>query len=115
MLKSPDRFPDIARRRLPRQLRHFSVQNEISIHFNATVQQNVVEVMTLDRPGLLARIGALFMQNNIEIHSARIATLGERAEDVFFVTQQDGQPLHPEQIHLLHTELQQSLDEAAST
>jgi [protein-PII] uridylyltransferase len=115
MLKSPDRFPDIARRRLPRQLRHFSVQNEISIHFNPTVQQNVVEVMTLDRPGLLARIGALFMQNNIEIHSARIATLGERAEDVFFVTQQDGQPLHPEQIHLLHTELQQSLDEAAST
>jgi [protein-PII] uridylyltransferase len=115
MLKSPDRFPEIARRRLPRQLRHFSVQNEISIHFNPTVQQNVVEVMTLDRPGLLARIGCLFMQNNIEIHSARIATLGERAEDVFFVTQQDGQPLQPEQIQLLQAELKQSLDEAAST
>ncbi|MEY4516676.1 MAG: [protein-PII] uridylyltransferase [Pseudomonadota bacterium] len=114
MLMQPDRFPDIARRRMPRQLRHFSVRNEISIHFNDTVQQHVVEVMTLDRPGLLARIGALFMQKQIEIHSARIATLGERAEDVFFVTRHDGQPLDDAQLDMLRIELDQALNDSAT-
>ncbi|MEC7118311.1 MAG: ACT domain-containing protein, partial [Pseudomonadota bacterium] len=97
--------------RLPRQLKHFSVQNEIHIGFHTPSQQNIVEVMTLDRPGLLARIGLLFMQAGIEIHSARITTLGERAEDVFFVTALDGQPLLPEHAESLKEQLSQALDD----
>jgi [protein-PII] uridylyltransferase len=62
----------------------------------------------------LARIGALFMQKQIEIHSARIATLGERAEDVFFVTRHDGQPLDDAQLDMLRIELDQALNDSAT-
>ncbi len=46
----------------------------------------MVEIATLDHPGLLAKVGGLFMMQGLDIHSAKIATLGERAEDIFFVT-----------------------------
>ena len=55
----------------------------------------MVEISTLDHPGLLARVGGLFMMQGLNIHSARIATLGERAEDIFFVTK-NGKPLNHE-------------------
>lgn len=113
MLGNPDEFPTIAKRRMPRQLKHFSVKNDVHIHFNDARQQNVVEVMTLDRPGLLAQIGVLFMQAGLDIHSARIATLGERAEDVFFVTKQDGEPLNADEVKALRQQLHESLDHAA--
>lgn len=113
MLGKPDEFPTIVKRRMPRQLKHFSVKNDVHIHFNDARQQNVVEVMTLDRPGLLAQIGVLFMQAGLDIHSARIATLGERAEDVFFVTKQDGVPLNADEVKALRQQLHESLDHAA--
>ncbi len=50
---------------------------------NEALQQNMVEIATLDHPGLLAKVGGLFMMQGLDIHSARIATLGERAEDIF--------------------------------
>ena len=110
-LALPDNYPAVVHRRMPRQLKHFAVQNEVHISFHAASQQNVVEVMTLDRPGLLARIGLLFMQSGIEIHSARITTLGERAEDVFFVTALDGKPLLTEHADSLKQQLSQALED----
>ena len=50
----------------------------------------MVEISTLDHPGLLARVGGLFMMQGLDIHSARIATLGERAEDIFSLSPKDG-------------------------
>ena len=73
-------------RRIPRQLRHFDIENTVDVTLNEALQQNMVEISTLDHPGLLARVGGLFMMQGLDIHSARIATLGERAEDIFFVT-----------------------------
>jgi [protein-PII] uridylyltransferase len=55
--------------------------------------RTVVDIHTLDRPGLLARIGRIFTEFNLLIQNARIATLGERAEDVFFVTDRQGDPI----------------------
>jgi [protein-PII] uridylyltransferase len=48
--------------------------------------------MTADRPGLLSRVGSVFRDQGVRIHAARIATLGERAEDVFFVTDTGNRP-----------------------
>jgi [protein-PII] uridylyltransferase len=112
-LSVPEEFPTLLARRIPRQLRHFAVQTEVNIRLNTALQQNIVEIMTLDQPGLLARIGGLFMVHGLDIHSARIATLGERAEDTFYVTKHSGQPLDREESITLSKALRQALDEAS--
>jgi len=55
-------------------------------------------VSTLDRPGLLARLGRIFESFNVEIQAAKIQTLGERVEDVFFITDDRQQALTDPQL-----------------
>ncbi|HNC86995.1 MAG TPA: hypothetical protein PLT95_08835, partial [Agitococcus sp.] len=70
-----------------------------------------LEIITLDRPGLLAKIGLIFMQQGVILQSARIATLGERVEDVFFISDANGQPIsNPELCQQLADALRQQLD-----
>ncbi|MDO4222977.1 MAG: [protein-PII] uridylyltransferase, partial [Acinetobacter sp.] len=101
----------VKQRRIPRQLRHFNVQTSVKMSLNESLQQNVIEIITLDQPGLLAKIGAIFVQHNIEIHSARIATLGERAEDLFFITHRNALPLNAEEARQFSEQLTQALNE----
>lgn len=112
-LSKPEEFPTLLERRIPRQLRHFAVQTEVAIQLNTALQQNIVEIMTLDQPGLLAKIGGLFMMQGLDIHSARIATLGERVEDSFYVTKHNGQPMSAEESRSFAHKLQLALDEAS--
>jgi [protein-PII] uridylyltransferase len=110
-LSEPAEFPEIVQRRMPRQLKHFDVKTEVTISNDIATQSTVVEVITLDRPGLLARIGRLFMESGVDLRNARIATLGERAEDVFFITDKQGQPIaDPEQCARLAARLREQLD-----
>src|SRR5690606_36556137 len=53
----------------------------------------IIELTAPDRPGLLARIGRIFLEYDLSLQNAKIATLGERVEDVFFITDDKGQPL----------------------
>jgi [protein-PII] uridylyltransferase len=92
-LSNPDRFPEVVQRRMPRQLKHFDIKTNVTISHDTINQRTILEVMTLDRPGLLARIGRIFMESGVILQSARIATLGERAEDVFFITDTQQQPI----------------------
>ena len=45
-----------------------------------------MEISSPDRPGLLAQIGQILDRSDIAIQAAKIQTLGERVEDVFFLT-----------------------------
>jgi [protein-PII] uridylyltransferase len=85
----------------------------VAIQLNTALQQNIVEIMTLDQPGLLAKIGGLFMMQGLDIHSARIATLGERVEDSFYVTKHNGQPMSSDESRSFAHKLQLALDEAS--
>ena len=49
----------------------------------------------------------------LDIHSAKIATLGERAEDIFFVTKKDGIPMTQAESLSFATALKAALDEAS--
>ena len=80
-------------RRAPRQVRMFSTPVQVRVSHDATNQRTVLELVAGDRPGLLAQIGKLFVEQNVRLQNAKIATLGERAEDVFFVTTEDNRPL----------------------
>ena len=88
----------IVSRRTPRLLKHFSFPTEVAIFTDLNSHRTTIEVITPDRPGLLARIAGVFLENHIGLLSARIATLGERVEDVFVVTNTDGEPLHEEHL-----------------
>ena len=57
----------------------------------------MVEVIAGDRPGLLSRIGQAFDQCGVRVHSAKVATIGERAEDVFLVTDERNRPIEDPQ------------------
>lgn len=113
-LRQSDKYPGLMQRRIPRQLRHFDIENTVDVTLNEALQQNMVEISTLDHPGLLAKIGGLFMMQGLDIHSAKIATLGERAEDIFFVTKKDGSPMTEEETVLFANQLKSALDEASN-
>ena len=83
-------------RRLPRRHKHMTVSTEV--HLSADERRNctALELFTLDRPGLLSRIGRAFTECGVRLHSAKIGTFGSHVEDVFFVTDQRNQPLGEE-------------------
>ncbi|WP_425915896.1 [protein-PII] uridylyltransferase [Pseudomonas sp. GWSMS-1] len=93
VLKNPDDYPSIIQRRVPRQLKHFAFAPQVTIHNDANRPVTILEVIAPDRPGLLARIGRIFLDFDLSLQNAKIATLGERVEDVFFVTDANNQPL----------------------
>ena len=52
-----------------------------------------MELVAGDRPGLLSDIARIFIEQGIDIETAKILTIGERAEDVFYITDASGKPL----------------------
>ena len=105
-LRKPEEYLTIIKRYVPRQLKHFAFPPQVTIHNDTQRPQTIIEVIAPDRPGLLARIGQLFLEFDLSVQNAKIATMGERVEDVFFVTDADNQPLSDLQ---LCTRLQQAL------
>lgn len=85
--------PKLTHKRIPRQLRHFDVPTVINFEFNEASDQHIMSLQTLDQPGLLARVGQVFLQQSIEVHAARITTLGERAEDMFYISDRNDERL----------------------
>jgi [protein-PII] uridylyltransferase len=67
-------------------------------------------MVSIDRPGLLVDISEVLRRNNIWIESAKIATIGERAEDVFYLRNEYHDSIRPETTKKLETELIESLD-----
>ncbi|MEE4279625.1 MAG: [protein-PII] uridylyltransferase [Halieaceae bacterium] len=86
----------IVPRLTPRRVRSFHVATETSVGIDEQRGISVLEVVSLDRPGLLARIGEVFIDFRIVCQAAKIQTLGERVEDVFFITDTQQQPLRDE-------------------
>jgi [protein-PII] uridylyltransferase len=64
----------------------FAIEPEISINNQWSNVYTVVEVNGLDRPGLLYELTTTMSKLNLNIASAHVATFGERAVDVFYVT-----------------------------
>ena len=88
-----DHYSEVVRRRTPRQLKQFATPTRTSIHNDASARVTVLEVISPDRPGLLATIGRVFMDFGVQLQNAKISTLGERVEDIFFITDLNKAPL----------------------
>jgi [protein-PII] uridylyltransferase len=83
-------------RRPSRKLRSFSVPTRITFSDDKSSKRTIMEVVTTDRPGVLARIAQGMRFCRVRLHNARIATFGERVEDLFFLTDMDGTPIRDE-------------------
>jgi len=90
---------------------HFDIETEISFQVTENLRRTLVEITTLDRPGLLSEIGKAFLKSGVELHSAKVVTLGEKVEDVFSVTNMDGSLLTGQQELGLKMALLDCLDE----
>ena len=86
-------YSEISLRRTPRQLKQFPIRTRTSISNDIAAHHTVLEVISPDRPGLLATIAHIFMDYGIYLRNAKISTLGERVEDIFFITDTHGEPL----------------------
>ena len=80
--------------RITRTLRSFLSPTEITFIEDEGRNLTIMEISSPDRPGLLAQIGQILDRSNIAIQAAKIQTLGERVEDVFFLTNSDGNRLN---------------------
>ncbi len=79
------------KRRLPNsRLDVFAVEPEVIINNHWSNHYTVIEISGLDRPGLLYDLTAALSELNLNIASAHVATFGERAVDVFYVTDLEG-------------------------
>jgi len=85
-LATPD-LDDIrpARRTQPRHLRHFRLVPKVQLETLAGAR-TLLSLVATDRPGLLADVTHVLRRQRLRVHDARIATFGERAEDVFQIT-----------------------------
>jgi [protein-PII] uridylyltransferase len=63
---------------------------KVTLVDNASTAATVVEVRAHDEPGLLWRIGRALGECGLNVHAARIETLGAEAVDVFYVTDATG-------------------------
>ena len=102
-----------ASRKLPRRLRAFDVGVQVDFHDDPRGRHTVMELVTTDRPGLLSLVGGILTRHKIAVRTAKIATIGERAEDVFHLTGENRRPLSPRRRETLLEALTEELDARA--
>jgi [protein-PII] uridylyltransferase len=81
------RLPDVIPSRAGgKRLRPFVVEPKVTINNQWSDRHTMIEVSGLDRPGLLFQLTTAISKLNLNIASAHVATFGEHARDVFYVT-----------------------------
>lgn len=98
-------------RLMPRQARMFKTNTTVDFDLESPDDLTALELIATDRPGLLSRVGQVFIDQSINIASAKIMTIGERAEDVFYISDELGHPLDNDAMVRLRDALLADLDE----
>ncbi|WP_282166887.1 bifunctional uridylyltransferase/uridylyl-removing protein GlnD [Shewanella japonica] len=97
-------------RKMARIMKPFNVRTQVSFLPGAKHDTSMMELIALDSPGLLAKVGDVLYRCDTTLLSAKITTIGERAEDFFILQTSDGQALNEEQ----QTQLSEALSGALS-
>ncbi|CAH0524941.1 bifunctional uridylyltransferase/uridylyl-removing protein GlnD [Vibrio hippocampi] len=101
----------IRARRAPRVLKHFNVKTKVDFLPTKGKKRTLMELVALDAPGLLAKVGTTFAELDIHLHGAKITTIGERAEDLFILTSPTGGRLTEQEELELKQKLQDTISE----
>jgi len=105
-----DGFCELPEPKIVKHLKQFKVKlrvNFIKIHAK---NRTMIEIIALDRPGLLSNIGQVFQKEQISIHSAKITTFGEKADDVFTISTPDDDALTTQEQEALAERLLADID-----
>ena len=103
---------NIHRQSKSRQAQHFPIATSIKFIADPLNRHTLIELITTDHAGLLAKIGSVFIKQQVNLLNAKITTIGSRAEDMFYITDQNLQPItDPEQQAKIREELLTSLSE----
>lgn len=112
-LPNPESFflnaPTPKKQRISTRLQHFNITTKV--FFDTAGDTQHLHIITKDRPSLLASIGKILGKLGLWVHSAKITTLGERAEDVFLVSEPFDTPLSLERQKIVINTLKDSLDD----
>ena len=89
--------------RMNRQVKHMPIKTQVEITTVPHSQYHQLEIIANDRPGLLAEMAQTFLACQIELHNAKINTLGNRVEDCFLITAKHGKKLLADEIKKLES------------
>ena len=101
-----------SRRAMPRLLKHFRFPPKMEFGTTPDGRRTLLSLVAADRPGLLSDVAQVLRAQGLNVHDARIATFGERAEDLFQVTGADGLPLTETTQQALRDALRASFENA---
>jgi len=87
--------------RISRQVKHMPIKVQVTITEEPDNNNHKLEIIANDRPGLLATLAHKLLAQEIELHNAKINTLGNRAEDTFLISARKGQKLTTQHIQIL--------------
>jgi [protein-PII] uridylyltransferase len=92
-----------------KKIQQFKFPSKVSFLKNNSKHRTTIEIISLDRAGLLANIAQVFLNEELSIHSAKITTFGEKADDVFTISTRDNDRLTDLQKQTLTDKLLDSL------
>ncbi|MBC8493853.1 MAG: [protein-PII] uridylyltransferase [bacterium] len=102
-LSRPEENVSKPRQRFSHQ--YFEHKTQIKMSENKKWHLSKLEIDTLDRVGVLSNIAYVFYRLDISIVNARVSTVGERVEDVFYIHNIQGDPLTSDQQSILEKAL----------
>lgn len=106
-LAQPDHLPPLPQHWQKRTTRIFNRPAVITC--TSQTLYTILELQATDRAGLLAQVARAFLNHGVQVLNAKVVTLGSRAEDSFYITNAQHQPLSPAQCDTLQQALQQAL------
>lgn len=109
-LKQTD-YKRVKIRNIASKIRHFSVPTQVNFLSTLSDKKTYMELIALDRPGLLACIGEVFSDLDLSLRSAKIATIGEHVEDLFILTNKNNQALDEQICQQLSAELIEAIEQ----
>lgn len=114
-LRRPDQLPAPVSRRVSKRSAHFSTPTQIYFTPDRNKHQTIMELVADDRPGLLSAVGRAFEEMGVTLTAAKVGTIGERAEDVFFLVDRQAQAItDPAILHDLRAAVTAALSKTSS-
>ncbi len=107
--------PRRPKRVLSRRLRHFQRSPRLAYTTTADGERTRLALVVSNRPGLLAAVAEAFLEAEVRVHDARIATYGERVEDFFELTNRSNQLLNEGHMRALEKAIYARLDPKISS